>query len=62
MDDITSDLIEEPLESLMERASARRDGATGSRVTYSPKVFIPLTIVWVVVIGAWMQSPFNVWH
>ncbi len=26
------------------------------------KVFIPLTIVWVVVIGAWMQSPFNVWH
>ncbi len=45
MDDITSDLIEEPLESLMQRASARRDGATGSRVTYSPKVFIPLTML-----------------
>ncbi|MEI8406058.1 MAG: radical SAM protein, partial [Actinomycetes bacterium] len=45
MDDITSDLIEEPLESLMQRASARRDGATGTRVTYSPKVFIPLTML-----------------
>jgi NADH-quinone oxidoreductase subunit H len=26
------------------------------------KVFIPLTIVWVVVVAAWMQTPFNIWH
>jgi NADH-quinone oxidoreductase subunit H len=25
------------------------------------KVFIPLTIVWLVVIGIWMQTPFNIW-
>ncbi len=25
------------------------------------KVFIPLTLVWLVVIGAWMQTPFNIW-
>ncbi len=25
------------------------------------KVFIPLTIVWLVVIAAWMQSPLNIW-
>ena len=25
------------------------------------KVFIPLTIVWLVVIGAWMQTPWNIW-
>ncbi len=28
---------------LLERAAAVRDGATGTRVTFSPKVFIPLT-------------------
>jgi NADH-quinone oxidoreductase subunit H len=26
------------------------------------KVFIPLTIVWIVVIGAWMQTPWNIWQ
>jgi len=26
------------------------------------KVFIPLTIIWLVVIGAWMQTPWNPWH
>jgi NADH-quinone oxidoreductase subunit H len=26
------------------------------------KVFIPLTIVWLVVVGAWMVSPWNIWH
>jgi len=26
------------------------------------KVFIPLTIVWLVVIAAWMQTPWNPWH
>ena len=25
------------------------------------KVFIPLTIVWLVVIGIWMQTPWNIW-
>ena len=25
------------------------------------KVFIPLSIVWVVVVGAWMQTPLWVW-
>jgi NADH-quinone oxidoreductase subunit H len=25
------------------------------------KVFIPLTIVWIVVIGVWMQTPWNLW-
>jgi NADH-quinone oxidoreductase subunit H len=26
------------------------------------KVFIPLTIVWLVVIAAWMQTPWNIWR
>jgi NADH-quinone oxidoreductase subunit H len=25
------------------------------------KVFIPLTLIWVVVIGVWMQTPYNIW-
>lgn len=25
------------------------------------KVFIPLTLVWLVVVGIWMQTPFNIW-
>ena len=25
------------------------------------KVFIPLTLVWIVVIGVWMQTPWNLW-
>ncbi len=25
------------------------------------KVFIPVTIVWLVVVGAWMQTPYNIW-
>ncbi|WP_164962724.1 NADH-quinone oxidoreductase subunit NuoH [Rubrivivax sp. JA1026] len=25
------------------------------------KVFIPVTLVWLVVIGLWIQSPFNIW-
>ncbi|MBC2637895.1 MULTISPECIES: 5-amino-6-(D-ribitylamino)uracil--L-tyrosine 4-hydroxyphenyl transferase CofH [unclassified Rhodococcus (in: high G+C Gram-positive bacteria)] len=32
-----------PLPELMERAAALRDSLFGTRVTYSPKVFIPLT-------------------
>jgi len=25
------------------------------------KVFIPLTLIWVVVVGIWMQTPYNIW-
>jgi NADH-quinone oxidoreductase subunit H len=26
------------------------------------KIFIPVTLVWIVVIGAWMQTPFSIWN
>jgi len=26
------------------------------------KIFIPVTLVWLVVVGLWIQSPFNVWN
>ncbi|MEZ5381274.1 MAG: 5-amino-6-(D-ribitylamino)uracil--L-tyrosine 4-hydroxyphenyl transferase CofH [Microthrixaceae bacterium] len=38
-------LLDLPLPDLLERAAARRDGACGNRVTFSPKVFIPLTML-----------------
>jgi FO synthase len=38
-------LLDRPLDELMVEASARRDALTGTRVTYSPKVFIPLTML-----------------
>jgi NADH-quinone oxidoreductase subunit H len=25
------------------------------------KIFIPITLVWLVVVGLWIQSPFNIW-
>ncbi len=25
------------------------------------KIFIPVTLVWLIVVGAWMQTPFNIW-
>ncbi|NBS56990.1 MAG: NADH-quinone oxidoreductase subunit H, partial [Betaproteobacteria bacterium] len=25
------------------------------------KIFIPVTLVWLVVVGAWMQTPFSLW-
>ena len=25
------------------------------------KVFIPLTLAWLMIIGLWMQTPFNIW-
>jgi 7,8-didemethyl-8-hydroxy-5-deazariboflavin synthase CofH subunit/7,8-didemethyl-8-hydroxy-5-deazariboflavin synthase CofG subunit len=34
-----------PLDELMARARAVRDERTGTRITYSPKVFIPLTML-----------------
>src|SRR5215207_8527768 len=42
--DITS-LLDAPLADLMARAAARRDAAHGARITFSPKVFIPLTML-----------------
>lgn len=26
------------------------------------KIFIPVTLVWIIVVGAWMVSPWNIWH
>jgi NADH-quinone oxidoreductase subunit H len=26
------------------------------------KIFIPVTLVWLVVVGLWMQTSFNIWH
>src|SRR5579871_6607078 len=36
-------VVDLPLADLMSAAAAFRDGAHGHRVTFSPKVFIPLT-------------------
>ena len=38
-------LLSAPLEELLSLASARRNELFGSRVTFSPKVFIPLTML-----------------
>jgi FO synthase len=40
---VTTDLLGVPLADLLEAASAVRDATFGTRITYSPKVFIPLT-------------------
>src|SRR3954463_7753836 len=42
-DDLALALLDTPLDELQERARARRDATSGRRITYSPKVFIPLT-------------------
>ncbi len=26
------------------------------------KIFIPITLIWLVVVGLWMQTPFNIWN
>ncbi len=38
-----SSLYSEPLTSLLSEATKKRDSVFGKRITYSPKVFIPLT-------------------
>ena len=38
-------LIDSPVDELMARARAVRDAAHGTRTTFSPKVFIPLTML-----------------
>ncbi len=40
-----ADLLRTPLDDLTALARVVRDGAHGRRVTYSPKVFIPLTML-----------------
>ncbi len=40
-----AELLDVPLEELMARARAVRDEHHGNRVTYSPKVFVPLTML-----------------
>ena len=40
-----ADLLHLPLDELLARAGAVRDAAHGTRVTYSPKIFIPLTML-----------------
>jgi len=44
-DQIPHPLLRESLSDLMALAAARRDDTFGTRVTYSPKVFIPLTFL-----------------
>ena len=39
----TEDLLDAPLEAVLAAATRRREAARGTRVTFSPKVFIPLT-------------------
>jgi FO synthase len=39
----SADLLAAPLEELLRRAADVRDETTGRHITYSPKVFIPLT-------------------
>src|SRR5688572_33491041 len=40
-----STLLAAPLDDLLRQAAGRRDAAHGTRVTFSPKVFIPLTML-----------------
>ncbi len=40
-----NDLLHSSLEDLMQRARDKRDAAHGTRITFSPKVFIPLTML-----------------
>jgi FO synthase len=42
---VTGDLLSTPLDVLCREAAARRDEHFGTRITYSPKVFIPLTML-----------------
>ena len=42
---LRDDLIHAELGDLLREASAIRDATTGTRITYSPKVFIPLTML-----------------
>src|SRR6476620_3310233 len=39
------ELLDAPLTELMDDAAARRDAQTGRRITFSPKIFAPLTML-----------------
>jgi FO synthase len=39
------DVLDRPFSDLLAEAAARRDQVSGTRITYSPKVFIPLTML-----------------
>src|SRR6059058_1195575 len=39
------ELLDAPPTELMPAAAARRDARTGRRITFSPKVFVPLTML-----------------
>ena len=39
------ELLNRPLKELLGLAASIRDSVHGTRVTYSPKVFIPLTML-----------------
>ena len=43
--DASAALLDEPLETMRARACLRRSATHGTRITYSPKVFIPLTML-----------------
>ena len=45
MSHFVRDLLHLPLDELMTEAARRRDAAFGARVTFSPKVFVPLTML-----------------
>src|SRR5580704_1918257 len=42
---VAAPLLDLPSDELLRLARVVRDGAHGTRVTYSPKVFIPLTML-----------------
>src|SRR3954454_9918510 len=39
------ELLDAPLTEILPAAAARRDAATGRRITFSPKIFVPLTML-----------------
>src|SRR3954454_8648552 len=42
---MAQDLLGAPLDDLLDAAAARRDDTTGTRITWSPKVFVPHTML-----------------
>jgi len=45
METTSAELVQLQLPELLKRAAAQRDETFGTRITYSPKVFIPLTML-----------------
>ena len=50
-----------PLAELMAEAAALRDAGHGRVMSYSRKVFIPLTVIYLIIVAVWMQTPWNIW-